>query len=270
MTGSFLDTTIVVSISDPANTQKAKCQKIISSNQPSTAPYYAIKELLVGPLQNLCDVHNSILAAENMGEALLALSKKNFYSGRKKDSKLEIAHNALDTLFRKNFSGPRDQMKQEALEWLSLRINRMWMKAKNPKNVDVVQSLSCLNYGKLTFGLAGEIRGPSNSFNCYTKSSCSAAAYLYEDKIALSKMIKALHPSEIDPSLANKQETKSRRKALKELEKNGPAAFHKGRCRALGDAYFSAMCPAGSVVATTNIVDFEPLCLALGVGVVVP
>lgn len=68
--------------------------------------------------------------------------------------------------------------------------------------------------------------------------------------------------------LSDKQETKSRRAALKELLQKGPKNFSKHRCRALGDAYFAAMAPAGKNILTTNTVDFEPLCSAVGKQVV--
>jgi hypothetical protein len=264
LSGSFLDTTIVVNISDPSSKSKETSEKFISQNQPSATPYYALRELLAGHIQNLCDVHNSILASENISEAFISLTRKNFYSGRKQGSKLSIGYEALDKLFRDDPKSPRGQMKTEALEWLAIRANNMWRKAIKPNNVEVVQSLSCFNSGKLTFGLANELRGPNNSFNCHSKLRCSAASYIYDDLSSLSKMIEALHPDKIDVSLANKQETKSRRKALKELRQHGPDSFNKNGCRALGDAYFAAMCPAGKSVVTTNIVDFEPLCSALG------
>lgn len=263
MPGSFLDTTIIINISDSNSKSKQASELFISQNQPSETPYYALRELLAGHMQNICDVHNTILASENIAEAFISLTRKNFYSGRKLGSKLSIGYEVLDKIFRDDPNSPCGQVKTEALEWLSIKANMMWLKATKPKNVDVVQSLSCFNSGKLTLGIANELRGPNNSFNCHSKSRCSAAGYIYEDISSLSKMIEALHPDKLDTDLANKQETKSRRKALKELKQHGPDKFDKSMCRALGDAYFAAMCPAGKSLVTTNIVDFEPLCSVL-------
>jgi hypothetical protein len=263
LSGSFLDTTIIVNISDSNSISKQTSEKFISQNQPSETPYYSLRELLAGPIQNLCNVHNSILASDNIGEALLSISRGNYASGRKLGSRLGIGHEVLDKFFRDAPDSPRGHMKNEALEWLLIRANMMWRKAMKPKNVDIVQSLGCFNSGKLSLGAANELRGPNNSFNCHSKSRCSAAGYIHEDLSSLSKMIDALHPDQIDAKLADKQETKSRRKALKELRQHGPDKFNKNMCRALGDAYFAAMCPAGKSVVTTNIVDFEPLCSAL-------
>jgi hypothetical protein len=64
--------------------------------------------------------------------------------------------------------------------------------------------------------------------------------------------------------IEEKRETTRRRSALKDLMQNGPDKFNKNNCRALGDAYFAVMCPPGSHVITTNLVDHAPLCNALG------
>ena len=79
----------------------------------------------------------------------------------------------------------------------------------------------------------------------------------------MKRLIEALHPNSLG-KMAEKNENQKRRKALKELMSIGPTKFDKGRCRALGDAYFAAMCPAGSKVVTTNIQDHDILCSALG------
>ena len=270
MTGSFLDSTIVIHVSDPSNQQKAKSESCVANNQPSQTPYYALRELLAGHFQNLCDAHNAISAAENLGEAGLHLSIKYALSGRKFGSKQQVLFETLATIYKQNTTGARDQMKQEALTELALRINRLWRKAHNIGNVELVQSLACFNDGKIEYGAAGELRAPNNSFNCIPNQRCAAAAYLFDNKDDLKKMIEALHPDNLDSPAKNKQENVSRRKALKELESKGSKDFDKGRCRALGDAYFAAMCPAGKLVMTSNSRDFIPLCNALGKNVLVP
>jgi hypothetical protein len=87
---------------------------------------------------------------------------------------------------------------------------------------------------------------------------------MYDNKSVLQKLHAALHPDLLPSQLVDKQETKSRRAALKELLQNGPKDFSKTFCRSLGDAYFAAMAPAGKDILTTNAVDFEPLCAAVG------
>lgn len=113
------------------------------------------------------------------------------------------------------------------------------------------------------------MRGP-DSFNCSSKEKCAAAAYIYDDKAALKKMIDALHPDKLDDAAKEKKENSSRRSALKDLLADGPVKFNKRYCRAIGDAYFAEMCPPGFSLLTSNKVDFEPLCNALGKKILTP
>jgi hypothetical protein len=265
LTGSFLDTTIVVHMADCTElNKKLKGEAFVKANQPADTPYYALRELLAGHIQILCETHNTIQAAENIGEALLALLKRSPAEGRKKEARVQVLSIALRDSFTSNPAGLRGDQKREMLQALALRINGLWRKSHKLNDVKLVQALGCINDGKITRGDAGELRGPSNTFNCLKSERCAAAAYLYDDKSSLIKMIDALHPSHLDPSIANKNENSQRRKALKELWDKGPSKFDKKRCRALGDAYFAAMCPVGSVVVTSNTKDHIPLCVALG------
>ena len=270
MTGSFLDTTVVIHIADDIEPEKTKGEKYIRANQPAETPFYALRELLAGHLRILCDAHNALLAARNPPEAMLALLRISPAEGRKKGNKLYALADSMNKICMANPSGERQEMKREMLEALALRINRLWRKAHKLKSVNLVQSLGCFNDGKLSYGPTRELRGPGDSFTCIKAERCAAAAYIYDNKSVLATMIDSLHPSKLDPMIAGKNETQKRRRALKELESNGPAEFDKGRCRALGDAYFAAMCPAGSAVLTSNLEDYVPLCLALGKIVKVP
>jgi len=264
LAGSFLDTTIVVHIADNKAPEKKRGEIFINANQPAAMPIYALRELLAGHIQILCDAHNILCAAENPGEAQLALLKRSPAEGRKREAKFQALGNALAAVFDANPSGDRDSVKREMLEIIALRVNGLWRRARRLNGVNITQHLSCFNDGKITYGPSGELRGPNDSFNCIKAERCAAAAYLYDNKNDLAKMIEALHPEKLDSSVANKNENGQRRKALKELLSKGPKEFHKGKCRALGDAYFAAMCPAGSVVVTSNIQDYIPLCSALG------
>ncbi|MDQ3775561.1 MAG: hypothetical protein M3461_15030 [Pseudomonadota bacterium] len=270
MAGSFLDTTVIIDIADKTVPGKARAEACITANRPAEAPYYALRELLAGHVQILCDSHNVIAAAANHAEALLALLNRSPAEGRKREAKLLALSTSLKCIFDVNPSGDRLYLKRELLQSLALRVTGLWRRAHNLNAVGMVQFLGCFNDGTISYGLSGELRGPRNSFNCIKSERCAAAAYLYDNKNYLKKMIDALHPTRLDSSVANKTEIQQRRKALKELVSKGPSAFHKGRCRALGDAYFAAMCPAGSDVVTTNIQDHLPLCLALGKRAITP
>jgi hypothetical protein len=265
MSGSFLDTTIVVDLSDKKSGASAVAAEIyITANQPAGVPYYALRELLAGHVHTLCDAHNVIKAAGNPAEALLALLNRSPAEGRKREGKISALASAMAQSFSQSPTGSRDELKAEILQSLAIRVNQIWRRAHKLNSVALVQPLGCFNQGSLTYGSAGELRGPGDSFNCLKSERCAAAEYLFDDKSALAKLIEALHPDNLDAQSAGKNENQKRRKALKELSNRGPKVFNKGRCRALGDAYFAVMCPPGSDVLTTNIQDHLPLCNALG------
>jgi len=264
LSGCFLDTTVVINIADVLSTDRSKCESFIAGNQPAEMPYYALRELLVGRVQILCDAHNALKASSNHAEALLALLNRSPAEGRKKEARVKDVAYALKRVFDANPTGDRESLKRELLEDLALKAARLWRNARNLKMVVKVQPLACFNDGKLAYGNTGELRGPVDSFNCLKSERCAAAAYIYDDASILKRLIDALHPSNLDLKVASKGETRSRRKALKELQSSGPVKFNKRLCRAIGDAYFAAMCPAGSVVVSSNMEDFSPLCSALG------
>lgn len=264
LSGSFLDTTVLVDIAERGEPYRTKCEAFIRANQPAATPFYALRELLAGHVRNLCTAHNILLAAETAPEAMLALLRISPAEGRKKQDKLQALASAMQEAFSSNPSGDRQDMKREMLQNLAVQVNRLWRGVRRLKAVSIVHSLSCFNDGRITYGSAGELRGPRDSFNCIKTERCAAAAYIYDNQSDLAKMICALHPHNLDSKAAKKGENVQRRKALKELQSKGPAKFDKSRCRALGDAYFVSMCPPGSVVVTSNLEDHVPLCRAVG------
>ncbi|WP_229511865.1 hypothetical protein [Paraburkholderia terrae] len=265
-----MDTTLVVEFAEKSPLAKTWGSNHVKANTPAEAPYYALRELLAGKVRYLCDAHNRLQAAESLPEALDGLLKLPPVSGRKRDVPLKTLVEELSKAFQQDRAGTLDDHKREMLQSLALRVTRLWNNARKAKNYDVIQHLACFNDGALSRGTASTLRGPSDSFECLASEQCAAAAYIYDDQASLSKMVNALHSGNLDPAAADKNENKQRRAALKELKTTGPGAFQRRRCRALGDAYFAAMCPAGSEVVTTNSVDHLPLCTALGKKVVSP
>lgn len=268
MSQSFVDTTILVAVADERQQHRAAAEAALAAHTQNDLPYYALRELQAGVLRYLCEVHNVLLSSANFAEALVALHKLPAAQGRQKQAKLQIAAETLANVFTGNPNGARSAITEEAIGALSLRIAQFWLSARAHRRLTNTQPLSCFNDGDLTRDAAGSIRGPQDSFNCRAAQRCAAAAYMYDNKSALQKLHDALHPDKLPQQLADKQETRSRRAALKELLQKGPADFSKSRCRALGDAYFAAMAPAGKDILTTNTVDFEPLCAAVGKKVV--
>lgn len=264
MPGAFLDTTIVVHAAEDAEPAKAEAIASIAAHPPAKVPYYAYRELLAGRIRILCEAHNKLHASGNAAEALLGLLRTSPAEGRKREARIQALSESLKEVFNSNPFGSRNDEKREMLQALMLRVGRLWKRSRSLKNVEAVQFLACFNDGKVSCGTAGELRGPGDSFNCRKQERCAAAAYLYDDTSSLVAMIDALHPSKLTPAAAKKNENSQRRKALKELHVRGPKTFSKNLCRALGDAYFAGMCPADSVVLTTNTLDFQPLCKAIG------
>lgn len=270
MSGSFLDTTVVVEIAQESSVGKTWAAPYVSANVPAEAPSYALRELLAGKISTICDAHNKVQAAENLMEAVLAFTRLPPIAGRKKDGAIQAIAQALKPSFEPGSTKSADEIKRETLGALALEARDLWHRARNLKGVAVVQALSCFDPGNLVRGDAKELRGPNDSWGCLKAERCAAAGYLFDKTVELKQMIDALHPTVLDAAAAGKQENVSRRRALRELQTDGPKEFNKGRCRALGDAYFAAMCPAGSSVITTNGADHAPLCNALKKNIVTP
>jgi hypothetical protein len=267
--GSFLDTTVLVHLAEKIEPQCGRANAYVRVNSPAETPCYALKEVLGSRVRAFCEAHNILHACENAGEALAVMAGRNPVQGRILLARIKVLADALKAAYASQ--GTQD--KREMLQWIAIRANQVWRGAQERDGVRTVQALSCFTGGKLSYGDAGDLRGPSDGgFGCSKSSSerCAAAAYMYADKSSLAKMIDALHPSNLPSGLAEKNENLKRRKALKELQKEGPSKFNKGRCRSLGDAYFASMCPAGATVLTSNIVDHEILCNALGKKAQVP
>lgn len=155
-------------------------------HHPSALPQYALHELLAGLVRYLCDAHNILLSAENIGEALLALGR-NPFQGRKGATKQEALAEVLSQVLSNDPSAPRSTVSDDALDALALKTAGLWSRAKAHKRLDYVQALGCFDDGDLTFGEANELRGPNDSFNCLAKERCAAAAYMHEDKATLER-----------------------------------------------------------------------------------
>jgi len=267
---SFLDTTILKSLADARDPANSTCEAFVLGNQPAEVPYYAARELLTGVVRYMCDAHNVLHAASSYGEAMLALLARPPAEGRKREAKLKLLAECLAEIFKGDDAARPNDVKREALQHLAIRAAQLWNRGRRLKRVDHIQSLACFNDGKLSRGPAGELLGPNDSFNCHRSKRCAAAEYLADNEAALSKVIEALHPKNLPEPLRGKKENSQRRKALKELREHGAQRFDKGLCRAIGDAYFALMCPAGAVVVTTNTVDHVILCKAVGKQAVKP
>lgn len=265
--GCFIDTTLVVASAQKDDRWTPISESYAKSNAPGEVPQYAQRELLASVIQILCNTHNRIRDSQNIAQALLAVIQLPAISGRMKEGQLQ----AIAISLRKALSehgNPNEPMSvstsRAACQQLALLAERSWRRGRNLPSFMSVQPLGCFTGNDLTLDAAGFLKGPSGRFGCNPKVRCSAALYLHGKIDQVEKLVKFLRPTKEAKKGGEKRETTRRRAALKDLVQNGPDKFNKNNCRALGDAYFAVMCPPGSHVITTNIVDHIPLCEALG------
>jgi hypothetical protein len=267
----LVDTTVVVEVASGTQPTLDRTRQFATSNGPALRPDYAMRELLAGKVQQLCDAHNRVMAAENPAEAIVSILKGAGFATRTATAKASSVAAALSRALSSDQPNTSEGLRREVLQSLMIEANMLWRRAKKATFLEATQPLACFPGGALSVDEAtGAITGPGNTFGCTKSERCAAAQYLYGHKPELQKLIEALHPSKLGEELSAKQENKSRRAALKELQTRGPRAFRKTYCRALGDAYFAVMAPPGHVVLTTNLVDHVPLCEALNKQAVKP
>lgn len=259
----FVDTTVLIEVAERTSPTSERMKVFARSNGAAEVPDYAYRELVAGRLQQVCDAHNRVLAAQDPAEAIIAILQQAGFRARSAVSSAREVAQALSN-FLQNPTSLRDDAKREVQQELQLQAALLWRRAQRDPAFVGSQPLSCFTKGPLAQDpISGAIKGPNSAFNCDKQARCAAALYMAKNGPDLDRLIDALHPKNLGALLAGKHENSSRRNALKELKQRGPKDFHKRYCRALGDAYFALMCPPGSEVLTTNLVDHDVLCKAL-------
>lgn len=149
MSGCFVDTTVLVDVVEEREPGATAAQQFAKANAPAQLPQYALREFLAGRIGLLCDVHNRMLAADNVGEALVALLKMPPVQGRTLNSKqLELATTLTKVLSPNKLQTAEDN-KREILLDLQLRIARYWRRARKISVFKTVQPLACVNLGEV-------------------------------------------------------------------------------------------------------------------------
>jgi hypothetical protein len=259
----FVDTTILIEVAEKRAPTPQQVKAFVAVNGAADVSDYAYRELVAGRLQQICDAHNRVLAAQDPAEAIGAILRQSAFRARSATASATAVAQALSIALQASTSS-RGDVKREVQQALQMQAGLLWRRAMRDPAFVGSQPLACFAKGPLTVDpVSGALKGPSGAFNCDKRARCAAAQYMSQDQQGVQRLIDALHPNELGPALAAKQENKSRRKALKDLKQHGPSAFNKRNCRALGDAYFALMCPPGSTVLTTNLVDHDLLCGAL-------
>lgn len=258
---SFVDTTVVVEAGENSEDWLGHFKPHLEAEPPAEIPHYAFRELSAGLLQTLATAHNRLVQTASPAEAMQQVLRLPQVVGRTREGQLKALVTALAEALglpgnakEPMYTSARRQMCQS----LSIIVAKLWRNARNQSCTRHVQPLGCFGSGELT--LDGKlIAGPQGRWECDKNSRCAAAEYLHEKPGEMAKIVQFLQAAG-----DAKRETVQRRKALKDLTENGPIKFNKRGCRALGDAYFAIMCPPGSVVVTTNLVDHEPLAKSVG------
>jgi hypothetical protein len=266
--GCFIDTTLIVAVAEEQKTLIADTLQHAALNAPAEVPHYALREFLAGVINTICNAHNRLLDSENPAEAFLSVLSLPTYAGRTRDGQIkalaDALGNALSTQTKANNEPKFIGVRRDMCHHLLLTAQRQWKRAKSIKPFIQVQPLGCFIGGDLDLDEKGYVVGPGGSFQCDKNARCSAAQYLHDKESDVKKIVAFLNPTSDSAAVPLKRESQTRRKALKNLLAEGPIKFDKGGCRAIGDAYFAVMCPPGSHVLTTNLVDHVSLCESLG------
>ena len=259
----FVDTTVLIDVAEGSEPIRSNTRSLAAASGPLELPDYALRELLAGKVQILCDAHNRVSASGNAAAAIESVLALAGFKARTVTSTAAAIASTLKKALDKPGMSANDATR-EVLQDLKIQAARLWRNARGVPFFTSVQQLSCIAMGPIHIDNATDtLRGPNNSFSCAKEQRCAAAMYMHERAGDLPKLIAALHPDNLGPVLAAKRENQTRKTALKDLLKRGPKDFRKSYCRALGDAYFALMAPLGSVVLTTNLQDHQPLCAAL-------
>lgn len=269
MSTSYLDTTILVAVSEEKEPTKTNSIKSINANPPKRVAYYAYRELMAGRIGLLCDLQNHVIASENLMEVAVGFYNRSWASRTNRTKAGEILQRLVPSFSQATFDPALE--KRRIAEDLAFLANKAWRRATQFSSAtERVHPLGCFKVGSIVRDNDGLMTGPGGTFDCAKTEGCSAIAYLFQDKAKLQAMIDALDPRSLGEPLASKPETIARRKALKRLLDRGPKDFPLSYCRKIGDAFFVQTCPPGGHVLTSNTVDFVPLCHALNVGLKSP
>jgi hypothetical protein len=269
MSVAFVDTTILADLLLKRDRNYKNAAVALNKFSRTELPVYAIKEFSAGPLQHWVWLHNKLVDTQSLAETVLFLQRESL-TPRK-----YLTATALQALAEAMASAPEAEMVCRELEerhgpvasWSQMQTDSVRLEAKTRVldawtrrrrvTTAVVEELICYEEKPPT-----ENRGllRINSRTC--RGRCAVADRLRAAG-GLAEVIEALKKDE-------KNESRHRRAALKQIYKkpNAPV-FHK-QCKRFGDAVFVILAPLGAAILTTNVRDFLPMASALGKEVVHP
>lgn len=268
MTKAFLDTSVLVnallkvgSESDRAKASFKKFDELLLSG-------YALKEFKRGAFGYYIWLHNKVVTTGNWAQAIEAVASVWRQKNRMLTAMKAVADcqsSIAKVLVRSGKIASSDDEcteleAREARIWLKTKIFRAW-KAQESSDFRRVMPLSCYDVQSPRESLGGLI--DNRPMKCTLGNCCLKSEFL-----ANSEATTFLHDA--CDKLAVKPEMAKRRSVLKDILRKPKSPLSERDCIALGDAVFALQCPSEAVVLTTNIVDHEPLAIAVGKSVVSP
>jgi len=268
LTDAYLDTSVVCDAIGIGGASKASVAAASLAKYARTElPTYAIRELRAGALANHIYAHNCVASSTTLDEAIDKMGRVGGFQPRKTQVALAALIRAVAAAYTTASSGSKSTQRKvdplrEAERILANKTIAMWA-SRNTVATAVVQPLSCYADAELTF--QGRLLAyPSSAGGCAGAKVCGAAQLLNQDKSSVTKAHLSLKLPKGTADGREKLETTKRRDALKSIANRPIDEFPLKSCRAIGDAYFCLMAPAGSTILTTNTSDFQAMADALG------
>jgi hypothetical protein len=260
MANAFLDTTVLVNVLLKPSQDGKKNQLAVSAFAKAETPTYALKEMHLGALRawvwfhNACKTEGTFSRVSDRLHGLSRSQQRNLHSSALEAMREATRANTVILRSRTPAQQDRDMADMYRLSVKGL-ILRAWHRRRRVASVTF--PLTCY----LEEGPFEDYGGMLRLGNACPKvpGDCSLAAYMRSRLPEVAKLRDAILLLKSD-----RQEDQKRTRALKEFLRRPALPISETNCRHLGDAVFALLCPAGSVVLTTNLRDHVPLTTALG------
>lgn len=265
MPKAFVDTTIFVDALLNVGAVKSQAKQALRRFDATDAPTYALKELILGAINNFIWFHNK-LALHELPEALSALQKMartpRRYTTATAIQAIIVATDRMSALTPADLAekyGSAGNVNEITRDrWRLSTKQAVYGAWKNRRKLTSVISMPCpcFKEAPLKDGPRGTIE--SRHVDCEPDFECAMAPALKGRPDDLRKLRDAVLAG------PEKEENSNRARVLKELYRVPKQPMSKSDCRRLGDAVFAFFAPSDAIILTTNVADHGPLAAALG------
>jgi len=271
MSLAFVDTTVLTDLLLKRDSSHQKARVAVGNYKRTLLPVYAIKEMKDGPLATFAWFHNKLKSTGSLERSIEALQrmtrtpKRHFVATglqALQEAQGIVGGESIRELVEKyGESAKLDSVQCDRFRLaLKRRIFSAWRHRRNEVS-EVVLSVPCYTE-RAPFERRGLL--DLRPRKCQPLRECALADSLKAYPSKLRRMMEAIE------SQPDKPENRRRRRVLRQLVRKRKQPMTEKDCRDLGDAVFAFFAPDESVVLTTNVKDFEPLCGALGKKVEAP